>query len=134
MIKMKSLISEGSGDEYYYHATLAPNVLNISRTGLFPNKKATITNYREYSKNKIFLCDSEALPYWISKIGEHGFHNYDDEKYHAVAVFRIQKSNLIDVQIDREGQSDCKRGNSYFVTRPVPPEQLEFVEIIEDAY
>lgn len=130
MIKLKSLL-ENIDDGYYYHITLAPFAPAIQTDGLkIRGRKSTITNYREYSKGKTFLCDINSLNCWIEKIKQHGFHGYDDEKYHDVAIFKVAKDALKDVQIDKVGDEDCRRGGSYYVTYDIPANLIEFVKEI----
>lgn len=137
MIKLKDLIVENEmrgSDDYYYHITLVPFIDLIKRNGLKIRSKKTVTNYREYSKGKIFLCDFGAINYWVDIIVQHGFHNYDNEEYHKVAIFRILKNKLQNVNIDSEGSKDCNRGKSYYVTYDIPSDIIEFVEIKDDVF
>lgn len=137
MIKLKSLLNENlrsESDEYYYHVTLAPYVPLIQKRGLkIKGNKPTVSNYKEYSKGKIFLTDVGALDWWIHTIASHGFDQHDDEKYHDVAVFRILKSNLHNVQVDKDGSNDS-RGNCFYVIQDIPPQSLEFVKIEKSPY
>ena len=136
MIKLKSLLRESPEEEddgYYYHVTLAPYVPLIQSKGLKVGSKSTVTNYKEYSRGKIFFCDIGALNWWVWKIAEHAFHNFDDERYHNVAVFRVLKANLGNVEIDKEG-SDDSRAPAYCVRHDVPANVLEFVKIVEEPY
>lgn len=135
MIKLKNLILEGEeADGYYYHVTLAPYISSIQKNGLrVRGNKATVSNYREYSHGKIFLCDIGGLDFWVWKIGEHGFSNFDEEKFHEVAIFRIDKNKLENVEVDSEGSRDS-RGNAYFVNYDIPANVIEFVRIEEEPF
>jgi hypothetical protein len=135
MIKLKLLIEDlrSEDDGYYYHVTLAPFVSLIKRGGLKLKMTPTVSNYKEYSKGKIFFTDVGTLDWWVWTIAAHAFHSYDDEKYHDIAVFRIKKENLPDVQKDKIG-SDDSMGDSFFVTHNVPPSVIEFVKIEKSPY
>lgn len=137
MIKLKSLINEdlrSESDDYYYHVTLAPYVPIIQKRGLMVRGiKPTVSNYKEYSRGKIFLTDVGALEWWIYTIAAHAFHDFDDEAFHNISVFRIPKDKLPNVNVDTEGSSDSK-GNSYYVTDNIPPGVMEFVKTEESPY
>ena len=121
-------------DGYYYHVTLAPYVSTIRRNGLKTKGiKPTISNYADYSKGKTFFTDVGTLDWWIYKIAEHAFHQFDDEQFHDVAVFRVKKDKLNDVQVDPEGSTDSK-GESFYITHDVPPSIIEFVKIEKSPY
>jgi len=131
MIKLKSLIKESSeSDDYYYHVTLAPYVPFIESRGLKVGSRPTVSNYTQHSRGKIFLCDKETVDRWVWIIAEHAFHNYDDEAFHDVAIFRIPKSKLSNVEIDDIGTQDTG-GNAYYVTENISPELLEFVKVVK---
>lgn len=135
MIKLKSLLEDlrSKMDDYYYHVTLAPYAHLIQKTGLKTGAKSTVSNYAHYSRGKIFLCDVGNLDWWVDTIAAHGFHGYDDEAYHDIAIFRIPKSKLPNVEIDKTG-SDDSRGGSYYVTTPIPASDLELVKTIPSPY
>lgn len=134
MIKLSSLIKESAeADDYYYHVTLAPYVSRIKSQGLKVGSKATVANYSQYSRGKIFFCDVGTVDRWTWTIGSHAFDGYDDESFHDIAIFRVPKNKLPDVEIDREGTQDSG-GNAYYVTYDVPPEILEFVKVVESPF
>ena len=136
MIKLKSLIEDlrSEDDGYYYHVTLAPYIPLIRKEGIKVRHVApTVSNYKEYSKGKIFFTDVGALDWWVWTIAAHAFHSFDDEKYHDIAIFRIKKENLPDVQKDKVGSDDSK-GESFFITHDVPPTMVEFVKTEESPY
>lgn len=133
MIHLKTLLVESEDDGYYYHVTLAPYANRIKQQGLVSNRKPTVSNYSSYSKNKIFFCDRSNLNWWTNKIGEHAFHQFDDDKFHSVAIFRISKDKLQNAHVDNVGTKDSGVG-CYFVTYDVPPDVLEFVGIQDDPY
>ena len=122
MINLQSIIKEFADDkdDYYYHVTLAPFVQNIKHHGLKVKTKKTVSNYAAYSRGKIFFCDVGTVDRWVWTIAQHGFHGYDDEAYHDVAVFRILKSKLPYVKPDIQGTQDAG-GDAYYVTYDVPP-------------
>jgi hypothetical protein len=79
-------------DEYYYHITLAPYLETILVKGLQIGKKATVSNYSEHSRGKIFLCDIGVVDWWKYNIEQHAFHQFDDEKLMIrfyLLIFRI---------------------------------------------
>ena len=128
MIKLKSLLIESKdSDEYYYHVTLAPYVPLIKREGLKIGSRATVTNYTGHSRGKIFLCDSGGVSMWAYIIAEHAFHEHDDERFHEIALFRILKSKVPSIEIDKPGSIDSG-GNAFYVTRDIPPEFLELID------
>jgi hypothetical protein len=114
-------------DEYYYHITLAPYLETILVKGLQIGKKATVSNYSEHSRGKIFLCDIGVVDWWKYNIEQHAFHQFDDEKFHEVAVVKIKKDKLKNVYVDEIGSEDS-RGNCYYVTNDIP---ANFIEIHE---
>ena len=121
-------------DEYYYHVTLAPYVPLIQKEGLkIRGKPVTVSNYKEYSKGKIFFSDLGTLDWWVYKIAEHAFHSFDDEKYHDIAIFRVKKINLPNVDIDKIGSQDSQ-GDAFYTVYAVPPSVLEFVKIEESPF
>ena len=123
---------EEEDDGYYYHVTPAPYVPMIEQDGLNVNMTPTVSNYKEHSRGKIFFCDVGALNFWVWRIAAHAFHQFDDEQYHDIAIFRVPKNKLEDVEIDKEG-SDDSRAPAYCVRHDVPPDVLEFVKIVKDA-
>ena len=133
----KTLITEdlrSESDEYYYHITLSPYVDAIKKHGLkLKGTTPTVSNYKDYSKGKIFLCDIGVLDWWVHSIAAHAFHQFDDEQYHDVSVFKILKTKLKSVIVDKIG-SDDSRGNSYYVTYDIPPTVLEFVKTEPSPY
>ena len=135
MIKLAPLVEDlrSKDDGYYYHVTLAPFAPLIQKSGLKLKMTPTVSNYKEYSRGKIFFTDVGALDWWVWTIAAHAFHSYDDEKYHDIAVFRVKKENLPDAQKDKVGSDDSK-GESFFVTHDVPPNVVEFVKIEESPY
>ena len=134
MIKLNSLIKEADeSDDYYYHVTLAPYAPRIKSQGLRVGAKATVTNYSQHSRGKIFFCDSGMVDKWAWIIGSHAFHGHDDEKFHDVAVFRVPKNKLPNIDLDTVGTKDSG-GNAYYVTYDISPEILEFVKVIESPY
>lgn len=136
MIKLTSLLEDlrSESDNYYYHVTPAPYKELIQVHGLVVNgRKRTVSNYANHSSGKIFLCDVGVLDWWIYTIAAHAFDQFDDENYHDIAVFKILKSNLKEVEKDEVGSADS-RGNSYYVTYDISPELLEFVKIVESPY
>ena len=137
MITLTSLILElgakDVSDEYYYHVTLAPYIPLIKARGLTPNKKATVSNYRDYSRGKLFFCDVGTVEWWINKIGEHAFHQFDDEKFHNVAVFRVLKSKIQNTEGDMIGSYDSG-GKTYYIKHSVPPQDVEFVKFVAEPY
>jgi hypothetical protein len=124
---------QSEDDDYYYHVTLAPYAEAIENYGLKSDVNRTVSSYGLYSCGKIFLCDIGTLDYWIYKIAEHSFHQFDDEEYHNIVVFRIPKSELTDVKMDDIGSRDSG-GNSYYVTDDIPFYDLEFVKTTESPY
>ena len=136
MIKLKSILENlrSDADDYYYHVTLALYLSSIKKYGLkIKTPNATVSNYKDYSKGKIFLCDSGNLNWWIDKIAEHAFHQFDNEYYHNLAIFKILKSNLRNVKLDRIGYDDSL-GGSYYITNDIPPSDIEFVKIEYSPY
>ena len=136
MIKLKSLLRETPEEEddgYYYHVTLAPYVPKIKTEGLKVKSNPTVTNYKEYSRGKIFFCDVGALTFWEWRIAEHAFHQFDDERFHDIAVFRVSKDKLTDVEIDKEGTDDS-RAPAFCVRHDIPVNVLEFVKIVKEPY
>ena len=136
MIKLKSLLEDlrSGSDDYYYHVTLAPYVPLIQKEGIKIRHVApTVSNYKEYSKGKIFLTDVGTLDWWVWTIAAHAFHSFDDEKYHDISIFRIPKGKLPNVEIDKVGSDDSK-GESFYVTQDIPPSIIEFVETKESPY
>lgn len=137
MIKLKSLLEndDNSSDEYYYHVTLAPYVSKIQREGLkVKGVKRTVTNYKEYSSGKIFLCDVGVVDWWVHKIGEHGFSNFDDERFHSVAVLKIPKLSLSNIEVDNVGSTDCRGGCYYTTDISIPPNLITLVNVIENPF
>jgi hypothetical protein len=120
-------ILRGESDDYYYHVTLAPHVDNILQNGLRINKKPTVSNYRGYSRGKIFLCDIGVVDWWKFNIEQHAFDQHDDERFHNIAVLKIKKDKLTDVHIDTVGSEDS-RGNCYYVTNNIPADVIEIHE------
>lgn len=120
-----------ASDDYYYHITLAPYVDNILANGLHINKKATVSNYREHSRGKIFLCDIGVVDWWKYNIEQHAFHQYDDEQFHKVSVLKIKKDKLTEVYVDEIGSEDS-RGNCYYVTKNIPANVIEVHEKNEE--
>lgn len=121
-------------DEYYYHVTLAPYISSIKTHGLkVKPKTSTVSNYKSYSRGRIFFTDLDKLNWWVFTIAGHAFDQFDDESYHDIAIFRIAKKNLPDVEIDKVG-SDDSNGKAYFVTHDIPPESIEFVKIEKSPY
>lgn len=118
-------------DDYYYHITLAPYVDSILATGLQINKTPTVSNYVEHSRGKIFLCDIGVVDWWKHNIENHAFHQYDDSRFHKVAVVKIKKDKLNDVYADEIGSEDS-RGNCYYVTKNIPANVIEIHEQIEE--
>lgn len=114
-------------DDYYYHITLVPYVDDILKNGLYINKKPTVSNYREHSRGKIFLCDIGVVDWWEYNIEQHTFHQYDDERFHEVAVLKIKKDKLSNVYVDEIGSEDS-RGNCYYVTSNIPANVIELHE------
>jgi hypothetical protein len=126
----RHLINEvlrGESDDYYYHITLAPYVDNILTNGLQIGKKATVSNYREHSRGKIFLCDIGVVDWWKFNIEQHAFHQHDDERFHNVAVLKIKKDKLSNVYVDEIGSEDS-RGQCYYVTSNIPANVIEVHE------
>jgi len=127
----RHLINEvlrGESDDYYYHITLAPYVDSILTNGLQIGKKATVSNYREHSRGKIFLCDIGVVDWWKFNIEQHAFDQHDDERFHNVAVLKIKKDKLSNVYVDEIGSKDS-RGNCYYVTSNIPANVIEIHEI-----
>jgi len=121
-------------DEYYYHVTLAPYVPIIRKNGLkIKGIKPTVSNYKDYSKGKIFFTDVGTLDWWVYKIAEHAFHEFDDERFHDIAVFKVKKENLPDAQKDEVGSDDSK-GDSFYITHDIPSSMIEFVKIEKSPY
>lgn len=118
----------GERDDYYYHVTLTVYVNKILQQGLQLNKKPTVSNYRDLSKGRIFLCDIGAVDWWKSTIEAHAFHQFEDEQYHNVTVLKIKKDKLINVFIDDIGSEDS-RGNCYYVTQPIPANIIELSDL-----
>jgi hypothetical protein len=114
-------------DDYYYHITLAPYVESILNTGLQIGKNPTVSNYREHSKGKIFLCDIGVVDWWKHNIEAHAFDQFDDSRFHKVAVVKIKKDKLSDVYVDEVGSEDS-RGNCYYVTKNIPANIIELHE------
>lgn len=135
MIKLKEIVEglRDTSDEYYYHVTLAPYIGHIKNSGLKPNMKSTVSNYRDYSKGKLFFCDVGNLDWWVNKIGEHAFHHFDDERYHNVAVFRVLKSKIPNVEVDRIGRDDSS-GGTYYIRHAIPLQDVEFVKFVAEPY
>lgn len=135
MIKLKSLLEDKTDiDNYYYHITLFPYISSIKQHGLKTSGvKNTVSNYKEYSKRKIFLCEVGVVDYWVNKIGEHAFHSFDDEQFHNVAIFRVLKTHISNIEKDEVGSKDSG-GNCYYTTQNIPSQFLEFVKIIEEPY
>jgi hypothetical protein len=136
MINLKILLEDlrSGEDGYFYHVTLAPYAPLIQKNGLKSRGiKSTVSNYKEHSRGKIFLCDAGVLDWWIHTIAAHAFHGFDDEAYHDIAVFRILKTALSNIEVDKIG-SDDSRGGSYYVTQNIPPNVIEFVKTVEAPY
>jgi hypothetical protein len=134
MIKLQSSIeSFDESDAYYYHITLAPYVSQIKHNGLLVGSKSTVSNYIQHSRGKIFFCDSGMVDKWTWIIGSHAFHEHDDERFHDVAIFRVLKNKLQNVNPDDLGTRDSG-GPAYYVTYDIPPEILEFVKVVESPY
>jgi hypothetical protein len=126
--KILNELLRGEQDDYYYHCTLTKYVKKIQLRGLAVKNRKTVSNYRNYSQGKIFLCDKGSVEWWKEKIEQHAFHNFDDESYHDVSVLRIKKSNLTDVKIDKVGAEDSK-GYSYYVEYDIPPNIIEITDL-----
>jgi hypothetical protein len=114
----KSDSTSETDDDYLYHVTSTEHVATIKKHGLHPGKSPTFTNYAGHSKGKIFLTDRKGVPYWKDRVQQHLFHNSDNP--HDVAVFRVHKSRVKDLQKDELGSEDS-RTNSYYTHKPILP-------------
>ena len=115
-------------DDFYYHCTLRKYLDNIEIEGLTIGNSPTVSNYKNYSRGKIFLCDAGSVDWWKDRIEQHAFHSFDDEEFHDVAVLKIKKTDLSDVKIDKVGSEDS-RGNSYYVDHDIPPELILLTDL-----
>jgi hypothetical protein len=81
------------------------------------------TNYKDYSNNRIFLCEKGGISFWSQRVGEHEFHN---GKASSIVVLRIPRQMVTGLQPDAVGTKDSGYP-SYFISQPIPAQAIEVV-------
>lgn len=117
-----SKLKQSIEDDYLYHIALKRNLGEILKSGLKPNQNATATNYRNYSKGKVFLTEKGGITFWRHRIENYEIDNYDDPE--GVIVLRVKKVNLPLLHPDKLGTEDANV-NAYFVKNPIAPNLIE---------
>lgn len=121
IVPYDSLKYRDDEDDYLYHATSEPAAKAIVQHGLKPGGTGarsmfTAGAYPAHSKGRAFLSSRSSAKAWADKVEEHLFHSHDDPP--PVAVVRIHKSHVPDIEKDEEGSRDI--GHSFFVKRHIP--------------
>jgi hypothetical protein len=120
LVPVDSLKYGEDDDDYLYHATSQPAAHKILKHGLQPSGSVpsmfTAGAYPAYSKGKSFLSSRSSAKSWADKVEDHLFHHHDDPP--PVAVVRIHKSHVPDIEKDEQGTKDV--GASFFVKRHIP--------------
>jgi hypothetical protein len=101
-------------DDYLYHVTTVPNARTILASGFQTNRKSVMTNYRQYSKGKIFFTERDGVPFWLARVEDHLFSDYDNPP--DVAVLRVPKSDLEGKLIPDEIGSNDAHAKAYYIT------------------
>ncbi len=111
-------------DDYFYHVTLKQNIKDIRKNGLSASASPLMSNYSNYSKGKIFFCDLNGINYWKERVGDHYFHNTGKDA--KLAVVRVKKAFVQNVQADKVGEQDSKMP-AYFTNAVIPASLIELV-------
>lgn len=127
IISQENLAGVSDVDEYLYHVTSLPRAQSIVRAGFQENPDQGFGPrlvgqagvYSAYSAGKTFFTAAEGLRFWISRVEDHLFDQFDDPP--PVAVLRIPTVELQEhLEVDELGTDDA-RAPAYFV----PTEALE---------
>jgi hypothetical protein len=121
-------------EDIFYHVTSFASVEGIAVNGLNPRRGGGVYShggYGEHSQGKVFLAgDKDAALAWYGKIQDMLWHHYsdDEEPDNLVPVMlRVDLSlTMLEADVDPLGDRDVP--GSYFVTRTIPPEALEFFD------
>jgi len=110
-------------DDFFYHVTPENRLDAILEEGIRPNSSPTIGGwYQGYSKGKAFFIERSSVKWWIDRIEEHLFHEFDDPP--GIVVLRFPKSWVGQHEEDLEGTQDSHKP-SWFTTETIPREGLE---------
>jgi hypothetical protein len=103
-------------DDYVYHITTKPNAEKILQVGFRINQPPLMTNYKGYSKGKVFFTERPGVNFWLEKVEAHALDNFDDPP--PVMLLRVPKI-LIHSRLhpDNVGTHDA-RVKSYYITTP----------------
>ena len=119
-------VVESEMPEVLYHVTYANRLDSIGERGLQPNQERSIgaPSYDSHARGRVFLSDARGVSLWAQRAEEFAIHNSDDPRADNLVpvVLRVQVPQ--EVQDDEEGTRDSG-GRAWFVTQPIPPENIE---------
>ena len=106
-------------DEYFYHVTLKSLIPLIKKYGMLsPNMEPVFSNYKNYSKGKLFFCELDGVNFWKERVEQHAFHNTG--KTVKLVVLRFFKESVSgSMQKDEVGEKDSGHP-SYYTTQSIP--------------
>ncbi|MEF8753805.1 MAG: hypothetical protein V5B60_07685 [Accumulibacter sp.] len=89
-----------------------PNAEKALKSGLQPDRKAMFGGaYRAHAKGRVFFTERDGVPFWVSRVEDQLFDQFDDPP--GVAVLRVAKANVT-LTPDAHGSEDA-RHDAYYV-------------------
>jgi hypothetical protein len=116
----KPKVTEGTEKKYFYHATVAPHIDGIFKSGLLPNTdREKNWNFRDSPENVIFLADNAKVAFNYGKlVSDNHYNNLGWESKPFVVILRTLRKNV---------KNPTRGENEYYTKFPISSNKLEIL-------